>query len=89
MKMYNICKVEGFEYQVLYIVDDNEICSLFFGYFYLVYEQVFQGDESVCIDVMDVYVKVGCVYWINWYMGIIFYCSLLFVVFFIIFNCYW
>uniref|UniRef100_A0A8D0H854 LDL receptor related protein 1 n=1 Tax=Sphenodon punctatus TaxID=8508 RepID=A0A8D0H854_SPHPU len=73
MKTHNTCKAEGSEQQILYIADDNKIRSMYPFNPNSAYEPAFQGDDTVRIDAMDVYVKGNKIYWTNWHMGCISY----------------
>lgn len=59
----------GSEYQILYIADDNKIRSMYPFNPNSAYEPAFQGDETVRIAAMDVYVKGNKIYWTNWHTG--------------------
>uniref|UniRef100_A0A4W3IBD4 LDL receptor related protein 1B n=1 Tax=Callorhinchus milii TaxID=7868 RepID=A0A4W3IBD4_CALMI len=63
------CKTEGSEHQVLYIATGNEIRSIYPFDPNTAYEQVFQGDETVRISMMDVYIKGRKIFWTNWHTG--------------------
>ncbi|XP_062904698.1 low-density lipoprotein receptor-related protein 1-like isoform X1 [Mobula hypostoma] len=63
------CKTEGSEHQVLYIATRNEIRSIYPFDPNSAYEQVFQGDETVKISMMDVYVKGKKIFWTNGHTG--------------------
>uniref|UniRef100_A0A670IV06 LDL receptor related protein 1 n=1 Tax=Podarcis muralis TaxID=64176 RepID=A0A670IV06_PODMU len=57
------------DYQILYIADDNKIRSMYPFNPNSAYEPAFQGDETVRIAAMDVYVKGNKIYWTNWHTG--------------------
>uniref|UniRef100_A0A670IUS4 LDL receptor related protein 1 n=1 Tax=Podarcis muralis TaxID=64176 RepID=A0A670IUS4_PODMU len=69
MKTHHMCKAEGSDYQILYIADDNKIRSMYPFNPNSAYEPAFQGDETVRIAAMDVYVKGNKIYWTNWHTG--------------------
>ncbi|GCB72649.1 hypothetical protein scyTo_0002111 [Scyliorhinus torazame] len=63
------CKTEGSEHQVLYIATRNEIRSIYPFDPNSAYEQVFQGDDTVKISMMDVYIKGKKIFWTNEHTG--------------------
>ncbi|XP_043939564.1 prolow-density lipoprotein receptor-related protein 1 [Protopterus annectens] len=69
VKVHHTCKAEGSDQQILYIADDNEIRSIYPFNPNSAYELALNGDDSVRIDAMDVYIKINKIFWTNWHTG--------------------
>lgn len=54
---------------MLYIATRNEIRSIYPFDTNSAYEQVFEGDETVKISMMDVYIKGKKIFWTNGHTG--------------------